>query len=305
MVVGALLSGNMTGFLVEVLVQGLLYGLMSMGVMMSYKILDFADLSVDGSFPLGGAVSAALMVAGVNPWIALLVSLLAGMLAGFMTGIFHVKFGIAGLLSGILVMTGLYSVNLWVTGWLPNVSLFKQTTLFSTEWLVDLGAPQFLISNYKVIVLAVFVLVVKLLIDWLLSTKVGYLMKVTGDNEGLVTSLGHSVGAVKILGLSISNGIVALSGAVSVSVSRYYDITSGTGMVVLGLSSVILGTMILNKTKSKQTSMVIFGAILYRLIIAGALSMGLKPQNMKLMTVVIFVAAILINRFISGKQEVI
>lgn len=298
-------GGALLGFLIEVLIQGLLYGLMSMGVMLSYKVLDFADLSVDGTFPLGGAVSAILLTMGVNPWIALFVSLLAGTLAGFMTGFFHVKFGIAGLLSGILVMTGLYSVNLWVTGGLPNVPLFKQANLFTTDWLVNLGAPTWIITNYKLIVMVVLVIIVKITIDWLLRTKVGYLMKVTGDNESLVTSLGHSVGSVKILGLAISNGIVALSGGVAVSVSRYYDITSGTGMVVLGLSSVILGTMLLQKTRFKQTTMVIVGAIAYRLIVAIALWLGLKPQNMKLMTVVIFVFAILINRFVSGKKEVI
>ncbi len=300
-----ILSGAIVGFMVEVLIQGLLYGLMSMGVMMSYKVLDFADLSVDGTFPLGGAVSAILITMGVNPWLALLGSLIAGLVAGFMTGFFHVKLGIAGLLPGILIMTGLYSVNLWVTGGLPNVPIYKEANLFSTEWLVDLNLPDWLISNYKLIVMILLVLVVKLVIDWLLRTKVGYLMKVTGDNESLVTSLGHSVGAVKILGLSISNGIVALSGGVAVSVSRYYDITSGTGMVVLGLSSVILGTVLLSKLRIKQTTMVIAGSIMYRFIVALALWQGMEPRNMKLMTVIIFVAAILLNRFVSGKQEVI
>lgn len=300
-----IISGALIGFIVEVLIQGMLYGLMSMGVMLSYKVLDFADLSVDGTFPLGGAVSAILITMGVNPWLALLASLLAGCAAGFMTGFFHVKFGIAGLLSGILVMTGLYSVNLWVTGGLPNVPLFKEANLFSTEWLVAQNAPAWLVSNYKLIVMFVLVVVIKLVIDWLLRTKVGYLMKVTGDNESLVTSLGHSVGNVKILGLAISNGIVALSGGVAVSVSRYYDITSGTGMVVLGLSSVILGTMLLRKSRFKQTTMVIVGAIVYRFIIALALWQGLRPQNLKLMTVMIFLFAIIVNRFVSGKEEVI
>lgn len=301
---GSFISGGLVSFGVEVLIQGLLYGLMSMGVLMSYKILDFADLSVDGTFPLGGAVSAILITSGVNPWLALLVSLVAGMVAGFLTGFFHVKLGIAGLLSGILVMTGLYSINLWIAG-SPNLPLFKEANLFSTDWLVGMNAPSWLVDNYKLIVMIVLVLVVKMIIDWLLRTKVGYLMKVTGDNESLVTSLGHSVGRVKMLGLSISNGIVALSGGVAVSVSRYYDITLGTGMVVLGLSSVILGTILLSKTKLKQTTMVVVGAIAYRLIVSIAIWQGLNAQNMKLMTVVIFIFAILLNRLISGKKEVL
>lgn len=285
-----------TTFIVDILIQGLLYGILSMGVLISYKILDIPDLSVDGTYPLGAAVSAILILNGFNPWLALLLSTLAGCAAGLVTGIFHVKFGISALLSGILVMTGLYSVNLVVAGGKPNISLFKFETLFSTQWLETLHAPQFIIDNFQLIVMIALVLVIKCIIDRLLNTKMGYLLKVTGDNESLVTSLGHNVGLVKILGLSLANGIVGLSGGVAVSVNKYFDISLGTGMVVLGLSSVILGTTVLGKTKFKPTTMVIVGAIIYRLIVALAIKMGVDAQYMKLITVAIFIGAIMLNK---------
>ena len=291
----------MDGFLIDVLIQGLLYGVMSLGVLISYKVLDFADLSVDGTFPLGAAVSAMLIVNGVNPWLALAASLFAGVVAGFITGFLHVKLKIEGLLAGILVMTGLYSVNLMVAGGsisgsVSNIGLYNFPNIFTTDWLVALGSPNVLITNYRLIVLVVITLLIKLVIDWVLKTRLGYLMKVTGDNEGLVAPLGHSVGMVKIVGLALSNGIVALSGGLAASVNRYYDITIGQGMIVLGLSSVILGTTLLRKFRFNDTTKVIVGAIAYRMIVALAIKNGLEAQHMKLMTVIIFVAVIIIQK---------
>ncbi|QIK86529.1 ABC transporter permease [Erysipelothrix sp. HDW6B] len=286
----------MLGFVIDVLIQGLLYGIMSMGVMLSYKILDIPDLSVDGTYPLGVAISAILIINGVNPWVALLASMAGGFLAGIVTGVFHVKFGISALLSGILVMTGLYSINMMVAGGKSNLPLFKYDNIFSTTWLENMGAPSFIVDNFQIIVMIILVVLIKLMIDALLTTRVGYLLKVTGDNEGLVTSLGHNVGTVKILGLALANSIVALSGGVAASVGRYFDVSLGTGMVVLGLSSVILGTTLFGKLKFKQTTKVILGAIVYRFIIAIALRFNMDPQHLKLATVVIFVGAILLNQ---------
>ncbi|WP_159649218.1 ABC transporter permease [Erysipelothrix aquatica] len=286
----------MLGFVIDVLIQGLLYGIMSMGVMLSYKILDIPDLSVDGTYPLGVAISAILIINGVNPWVALLASMAGGFLAGIVTGVFHVKFGISALLSGILVMTGLYSINMMVAGGKSNLPLFKYDNIFSTTWLEKMGAPSFIIDNFQLIVMIILVVLIKIMIDTLLTTRVGYLLKVTGDNEGLVTSLGHNVGTVKILGLALANSIVALSGGVAASVGRYFDVSLGTGMVVLGLSSVILGTTLFGKLKFKQTTKVILGAIVYRFIIAIALRFNMDPQHLKLATVVIFVGAILLNQ---------
>lgn len=285
----------MLDFIISVGVQGLLYGILSMGVMISYRILDIPDLSVDGTFPLGVAVSAILIVNGVNPWVALFASLIAGLIAGSITGLLHVKLGISSLLSGILVMTGLYSINLMVAG-SSNVPLFAHNTLFVTKNLSGLNLPDFVLKYYQIIVLFILTMIVKVIIDLLLKTRFGYLLKVTGDNEGLVTTLGHDVGTVKIFGLAIANGIVAFSGGIAASVGRTFDISLGTGMVVLGLSSVILGTTLFGKLKIKQTTMVILGSIVYRLIIAIALELNMNPQHLNLATVIIFVVAIVLNR---------
>ena len=275
----------MINFIINVLEQGSLYAILSIGVMISYKIIGLSDLSVDGTYPLGAVVSAVLIMGGMSPWLALLVSFVAGVLAGSVTGILHVKLKISSLLSGILVMTGLYSINLMIAGGKSNLPLLNERNLFDG----------FNFPYARLIVLVSMVMLIKFLVDWLLNTKLGYLLKVTGDNEGLVTGLGHDVGAVKIIGLSLSNGLVALSGGVAASVGKYYDITLGTGMVVMGLSSVMLGTLLLRRFSVKDTTMVIVGSIAYRFIVALAIRFGLDPQHMKLVTVIIFVVAIVLN----------
>lgn len=282
--------------MIDVLIQGMLYGIMSMGVMISYKILDIPDLSVDGTYPLGVAISAILIINGVNPWLALIISMLGGFLAGIVTGYFHVKFGISSLLSGILVMTGLYSINLMIAGGKSNLPLFKFDTLFAPTWLENRGIPSFIIEHYDLIVLILLVVVIKVFIDSLLTTRLGYLLRVTGDNEGLVTSLGENLGNVKIIGLGIANAIVALSGGVAASVGRYFDISLGTGMIVLGLSSVILGTTLFSRFRIKLTTKTLLGAILYRFIIALALRFNMDPQHLKLATVIIFVGVMMLNK---------
>jgi len=275
----------MINFIVNVLEQGSLYAILSIGVMISYKIIGLSDLSVDGTYPLGAVVSAVLIMGGMSPWLALFVSFVAGVLAGSVTGILHVKLKISSLLSGILVMTGLYSINLMIAGGKSNLPLLNERNLFDG----------FNFPYARLIVLVSMVILIKFLVDWLLGTKLGYLLKVTGDNEGLVIGLGHDVGLVKIIGLSLSNGLVALSGGVAASVGKYYDITLGTGMVVMGLSSVMLGTLLLRRFSVKDTTMVIVGSIAYRFIVALAIRFGLDPQHMKLVTVIIFVVAIVLN----------
>lgn len=275
----------MINFIINVLEQGSLYAILAIGVMISYKIIGLSDLSVDGTYPLGAVVSAVLIMGGMSPWLALFVSFVAGVLAGSVTGILHVKLKISSLLSGILVMTGLYSINLMIAGGKSNLPLLNERNLFDG----------FNFPYARLIVLVLMVILIKFLVDWLLNTKLGYLLKVTGDNEGLVTGLGHDVGTVKIIGLSLSNGLVALSGGVAASVGKYYDITLGTGMVVMGLSSVMLGTLLLRRFSVKDTTMVIVGSIAYRIIVALAIRFGLDPQHMKLVTVIIFVVAIVLN----------
>lgn len=290
----------MLSFIIGVLEQGALYAFLSIGVMLTYKILGVSDLSVDGTFPLGAVVSAVVIVKWQNPWLGLLGSLLAGMLAGAITGILHVKLKISSLLSGILVMTALYSINLMIAGGSSNIPLLNEKTLFDTAWLAPLNPPPFVYQFYNLFILVGLLIIVKLLIDWILSTKFGYLLKVTGDNEGLVTSLGHDVGAVKIMGLSLANGLVALSGGIAASVGNYYDVTLGTGMVVMGLASVMLGTLILGKTKFKPTSMVIVGSIIYRLIVGIAIRFEVDSRHLRLVTVIIVLVTIIINNFSSS-----
>lgn len=291
----------------SVLTQGLVYAILAMGVMLSYKILDFADLSVDGTFPLGGVVSAVMIVKGYNPWLTLLVAMGAGAIAGAVTGLLHVKLKIAGLLSGILVMTGLYSVNLFI-GKSSNIPLYNYQTIADFPWAdaswAHSGLGLWIARNYVVLILLLIVLALKLSLDLFLKTRLGYLMKVTGDNPDLISVFGHNIGLVKIAGLSLSNALVALSGAVSSSVGHYYDINFGRGMVVLGLASVILGTIILGKTKVKLTTMVISGAIVYRLIVALALRAGLDSMYLQLVTVLIFIIAISLNKMLmKGKGD--
>ncbi len=292
----------MARFIINVLEQGSLYAILSIAVMLTYKIIGMADMSVDGTYPLGAVVSAVFILNGGNPWVSLIVAAFSGVLAGCMTGVLHVKLRISGLLSGILVMTGLYSVNLIIAGGRSNLSLLNDATLFDVQWLVKFKdaaffgfVEQYVLPYYRLIVLVMMVLLIKWAVDWLLQTKLGYLLRVTGDNESLVVALGHDVGKVKIIALAISNGLAALSGAVAASVGRYYDVSLGTGMVVMGLSSVMLGTLLMKKSSVKMTSMVILGSILYRFIVALAIRLGMDPQHMKLITVVIFVVAIVLN----------
>lgn len=292
----------MARFIINVLEQGSLYAILSIAVMLTYKIIGMADMSVDGTYPLGAVVSAVFILNGGNPWVSLIVAAFSGVLAGCMTGVLHVKLRISSLLSGILVMTGLYSVNLIIAGGRSNLSLLNDATLFDVQCLVKFKdaaffgfVEQYVLPYYRLIVLVMMVLLIKWAVDWLLQTKLGYLLRVTGDNESLVVALGHDVGKVKIIALAISNGLAALSGAVAASVGRYYDVSLGTGMVVMGLSSVMLGTLLMKKSSVKMTSMVILGSILYRFIVALAIRLGMDPQHMKLITVVIFVVAIVLN----------
>ncbi|AMC94284.1 ABC transporter [Erysipelothrix larvae] len=298
----------MTNLLLTVLQEGFLYGVLAMGAMMTYNIMGIADLSVDGSYPLGVVVSAVLIVNGVNPWIALVVSFLAGAIAGSLTGLLHVKLKITSLLSGILVMTGLYSVNLMIAGGVSNIPLFGEKTLLDTTWLSAMNLPAWVVNFYPVLVLFVIAMIAKVGVDWILSTRAGYLLKVTGDNEGLVLTLGENSDVVKVLGLALSNGLVALSGGMGASLGRYFDISLGAGMVVMALSSVLLGTLLLSKTRLKMTTQVIIGAMIYRLIVAIAIKWGLNPIHLKLITVGIFITTIIftnnpLSKFVRKKEN--
>lgn len=290
----------MNAILISILEQGLIYGIMALGIYISYKILDFPDLSVDGTFPLGAAVTAALMLKGVNPWLCLPVSAAAGAAAGAVTGVLHVKLKIKDLLAGILTMTALYSINYGIAG-APNQFLMGKATIFS---LPD-SLPTF-VSAYKyIIVIFVISVVIKLALDMYLSTKSGFLLRSVGDNEGLVVTLAQNPGTIKIIGLAISNALVALSGSIACQRSMQFDITSGTGTMVMGLAAVIIGTTIFKKIKfMRLTTGVLLGMIIYKACITAAISSGLASSDTNLIITVLFVATLLINDLTSRKGGV-
>lgn len=273
--------------------QGLIYGILALGVYITYKILDFPDLTVDGSFPLGGAVGAALITKGMSPFLALLLAFLAGALAGMLTGLIHVKGKIRDLLAGIIMMTALWTVNLRIAG-TANVPLFSQKTIFKND-LIDRMFPGTL-KNYATLAL-IFVIAVgaKLLLDLYLGTKSGFLLRAAGDNDKLVTSLAKDAGNVKIIGLAIANGLVALAGCVFCQEERVFEISMGTGAMVIGLASVIIGTSLFRKLSFlKTTTTVFFGAVIYKLCVGIAIK-NFEPRDMKLITAVLFLVILLIS----------
>lgn len=282
------------GVIIGILEQGFIYGIVSLGIYITYQILDFPDLTVDGSFPLGAAVSAILVVNGMNPYLALLISFAVGVLAGICTGIIHVKLKVRDLLSGIIMMTGLYSINLRIAG-KANVTMFKQETVFENTAYGAL-IPDSLKGFQTVTMAFVIAMVMKLLLDAYLKTKSGYLLRAAGDNAVLVTSLAKDQGIVKIVGLAIANGLVALGGGVMAQQQRYFDVSMGTGTMVLGLASVIIGTKLLkNVSFMKPTSAVLFGSVAYKACVACAISFGLEARDMKLVMATLFLVILVVT----------
>lgn len=280
-------------FLISVLEQGLIYGIMALGVYITYKILDFPDLSVDGTFPLGAAVTAALIKAGVNPYLTLPIAFAAGLAAGICTGLIHVKFKVRDLLSGIIVMTGLYTVNLFIAG-TNNVPLFSTDTIFRNEMLSGFfgdNIPKWL----DIVIILIIVLICKVLLDLYMKTQSGYLLRAVGDNDVIVTALAKDKGNVKILGLAIANGLVALSGCVFAQQSRVFDISMGTGALVIGLASVIIGLSFFRRLSFvKTTTAVIVGSIFYKACVALALKFAGATAT-KLITAVLFLLILIVS----------
>lgn len=275
------------GIVLGTIEQGLIYAILALGVYITYKILDFPDLSVDSSFPLGAAVTAVLISHGVHPLLTLPVATLAGALAGVITGVIHVKCHVRDLLSGIITMTGLYSINLRIAEGKANLPIFGSPTLFKNDFTAAL--PKALAAYAPVVILLALVILCKLILDWFLRTRAGYLLRAVGDNPTLVTSLAKDGGMVKIQGLAIANAFVALSGCIMGQYQRFFEISMGTGAIVIGLASVIIGTNVFrNFTLMRATTAVIVGSILYKACVALALSLGLSPQDMKLVTAVLF-----------------
>lgn len=292
---------------------GLIYAIMALGVYLTFRILNFPDLTVDQSFTTGAATAAILIVNyDMNPVVALGAAFVAGALAGVITGLLHAKGGINPLLAGILTMLGLYSINLRIMGDRANVPLLGTDTVYS--WFSSAG-----ISGWTlVLVMAVIVLIIKLILDWFLGTDMGLGLQATGDNEEMVRSFGVSTDSMKIVGLAVSNGLVGLAGAFIAQKQGSSDISMGIGLILIGLASVILGQALFNNrfitrfadtapgrlifgTRNREvliaTTAVIIGSLIYRAAVQGALAVGFNPNDMRLISAIIVVAALLLPKW--------
>ncbi len=271
---------------------GLIFALVALGVYISFRLLRFPDLTVDGSFPLGGAVCAVMIVAGFNPWIATLGATLAGAAAGLVTGWLNVKLKIMDLLASILMMTALYSINLRVMNG-PNVPLIAEPTLF-TQLQPDSMADYVL----RPLVLLVIVVLAKLLLDWFFATERGLAIRATGSNARMARAQGINTGAMVLLGMAISNALVGLAGALFVQTQGGADISMGIGTIVIGLAAVIVGESILPSRRIIWATLaVVLGAIVYRFFIAAALNsdfIGLKAQDLNLITAMLVTLALVL-----------
>lgn len=299
---------------------GAMYALMALGVYLSFRILDFPDLTVDGSFVTGAAVAAVLIVGGTNPLIATIAAVFAGFVAGCVTGLLHTKGKINPLLSGILMMIALYSINLRIMG-KSNISLLNEETLISqltNFWkglgiddgiealFVSIGLSNFIPKTWGILlIMLLLAFLVKVLIDLFLKTDVGLAIRATGDNETMIRSFSANTDTLKVLGLGISNALVALSGALIGQYSGFSDVGMGIGMIVIGLASVIIGEAVFGaKTIIRATLAVIGGAILYRIIVSLALRVEfLETGDMKLITAFIVVCALVIPKLIDFQKD--
>jgi len=290
------------GLIRNVLEEGFIYGIMAVGVYITYRVLDLPDLSVDGTFPLGACVTAALIKAGVNPWLACVIAFMCGAAAGSVTGFLHVKLRITDLLSGILVMISMWSVNLVITKGSAVVQFYNKDTIFSSGPAALLGGDM-RIWRFLILV-AVVCIIVKLLVDLYLKTKSGLLLRSSGDNPQYVISLGKDPGSMKILGLAIGNGCTALSGSVLAQQAQSANIQSGTGMVVMALAAVIIGTNLFRKVRFiKATTAVILGSILYKACLVIAMQLGLPTNYLKLLMAVIFTLALVSNNMFGSRRK--
>lgn len=287
-----------------ILVEGLVYGIMALAVFITFRVLDFADMTVDGSFPLGAAVMAVLLTAGMNPLLAILIAFACGALAGAITAVIHSRLQIPGLLAGILTMTMLYSVNLRILGNRANLSLLRVSTLFND--ITDL-AGRFMPAEYGVpIFLALIVAAILLLVDVFFHTDFGITLGALGSNPQMITSQGMNPETVKLIGICLSNGLVGVSGALASMYQGFADVNSGTGTVVAGLASVMIGEFLVRSNRIEVlTFRVILGSILYRAIMYAGRRYGyvinLTANDLKLITGVLIVACLIVSKYGNGR----
>ncbi|HIW35753.1 MAG TPA: ABC transporter permease [Candidatus Treponema faecavium] len=269
--------------------QGVLWGIMTLGVYITFKILDFPDMTVDGSFALGGSVSAVMIVHGIAPGFSLIAAFAAGAIAGIVTGLLHTKLEIPGILAGILSMIALYSINIRVMGQ-ANTPLLGLTTLM-TSWETLFALDRNLSSLIVGVIICAAVIAA---LYWFFGTEVGCAIRATGNNERMVRALGVDTDIMKIIGLALSDALVALSGGLVAQSQGYADVGMGTGTLVIGLASIIIGEVVFGRRVAfwYYLMSVVFGSIIYRLIIAIVLQLGLKSTDLKLLTAVLVVAAL-------------
>lgn len=281
-------------YLAGPLTQGLIYAMIAFGVYITYSILDFPDLSVDGSFPLGAAVTAVALVNGIDPYLTLLIALAAGALAGLCTGLIHVKLKVRDLLAGIITMTALFSINLQIAG--SNLPVDRSfDTIFTAGPTMALFGGMGLLYR-KLVISLILMLVVKVILDMYFKTKSGLLLRAVGDNPALVATLAQDKGRMKLLGLVISNSLVALAGCLVCHEQRSFSATMGTGQVVFGLAAVIIGVAMFRRFSFvKGTTAVVVGSVLYKLCVQLAISAGLPANLLKLIMAALFLLVLIIS----------
>lgn len=288
--------------LIGTLTQGLIYAQLAFGLYITYKLLDFPDLTVDGSFPLGAAITAVAMAGGCNPYLALLVAAARGALAGLITGWIHVRLKVRDLLAGIITMTALFSINLQIAG--SNLPIERSTdTIFNAAPTMALFGSLTLMQR-KLVVSLILAVIVKVLLDLYFKTRSGLLLRAAGDNSGVVTAIAKDVGRVKILGLVLANALVALSGSIVAQEQRAFSSTMGTGQMVFGLAAVIIGTTLFKRLSFvKGTTAAIVGSILYKACIQLAISLGLPANLLKLVTAALFLVILALGNLQKGKVK--
>lgn len=281
--------------------QGVLWGLMALGVYITYRILDIADLTVDGSFATGGAVCAVCVVNGVDPILALLLATIAGAVAGFVTGFLHTKCEIPAILAGILTQIGLYSINLRIMG-RSNTPLLKSDTLFK-----NISEMTGLSSTWTALIIGIIVsVVIVAILYWYFGTEIGSAIRATGNNEQMVRALGVNTSVTKILGLMIGNALISLSGALVTQSQGYADIKMGIGAIVIGLASIVIGEVIFGQKGNfafRLTSIIV-GSIIYRIIVVIVLQMGMNTDDLKLLTAILVAIALSVPVLISKRNQV-
>ena len=290
------------GLIRSILEEGFIYGIVAVGVYITYRVLGFPDLSVDGSFPLGSCVTAALITAGCDPWLTCLAAFACGAIAGSVTGLLHVRLKISDLLSGILTMITLWSVNLVVTGGRAVVQFYGKNTIYTTG-LAALLPKGF--RTYRILIIAALVCIaVKLLLDCYLKTGSGLLLRAAGDNPQYVVSLGRDPGKMKVLGLAIGNGCTALAGSVLAQQAESANIQSGTGMVVMALASVIIGGSLFSRVCFlRATTAAVLGAIVYKACLSAAMQLGLPTNYLKALMAALFTVALVSNNFYADRRK--